>query len=167
MDKVVVQSFVSLLLVGDRLGCSKMVKQYVQESFSIKEVYEKLIKSALYEIGILWEQNKISVADEHLATSISEAILNELYTDVVSEYRENKQVVLACVDGETHQVGLKMVADVFEMNGWDAKYLGSSVPASELIKIIDKFQPEIVGISFSIYFHFDTLKKMVYSIRQD
>lgn len=164
MDKQVIETFVSLLLSGDRLQCSKVVKQYIKDGLSIKEVYESLFKPALYEVGVLWEENKISVADEHLATSISEAILNELYENVVSEERQNRSAILACVEGETHQVGLKMVADIFEMNGWDVKYLGSTMPTLDLVKFIEKYPPDLIGLSLSIYFHLNTLKEMTMTI---
>ena len=60
--------FLENLLIGNRQMCSKIAKQYLSEDHSIKDLYEDVFKEALYEVGLLWENNKISVAVEHMAT---------------------------------------------------------------------------------------------------
>lgn len=73
------------LLEGKRHECSSIVKDYLAENHSFKELYEKVLTVALYEVGRLWEQNQITVAAEHLATAITEGILNELYPKIIPE----------------------------------------------------------------------------------
>lgn len=153
------------LLEGKRNVCSSIVKDYLAENHSVNNLYEKVLKMALYEVGRLWEQNKISVASEHLATAITEGVLNELYPEIIPEKYNGKKVVLACVDKEEHQVGIKMVADVFEMNEWESFFLGTGFPTIELIKFIDKVKPNIIAISLSIYFNFGNLKKMLAELK--
>ena len=141
--------------------CSTIAKQYLSENNSIKELYENVFKQSLYEVGRLWETNKITVATEHLATAITEGILNELYEDLKIPEKNNHKVVLACVDGESHQVGIKMVADVFEMNGWESYFLGTGIPITELVKFIEQTEPAVVAISMSIYFNYRNLLEMI------
>lgn len=149
------------LLNGDRQKCSTIAKQYLSENSSIKDLYENIFRESLYEVGVLWENNKITVATEHMATAIVEGILNELYAELEMQEKQNKKVLLTCVDNELHQVGIKMVADVFEMNGWESKFLGTGIPISELVQFIKQENPEAVAISMSIYFNYQNLLKMV------
>ena len=74
-----VTEYLDNLLLGDRHRCFKVVQQYLSLNPSVIDLYENVIKPALYKIGILWEENKISVASEHLATAITEGILNKLF----------------------------------------------------------------------------------------
>ena len=157
--------YLESLLQGDRLTCSAISKEYLSINYSITDLYENILKVALYEIGRLWETNKISVAAEHLATAITEGILNELFEQLVSPVRMNKKVVLACVENEQHQVGIKMVADTFEMNGWESFFLGAGIPTNELIRYIHEVEPDFVAISLSIYFNFANLFKMIEKLR--
>ena len=120
-----------------------------------------MIRVSLYEVGRLWEINKISVATEHLATAISEGILNELFSQIVSNKRINRKVVVACVENEMHQVGAKMVADTFEMQGWDSYFLGTGIPAAELVRYIHETNPDLIAISLSIYLHFTNFLKLL------
>lgn len=57
----------------------------------VQYLYENIIKKSLYEVGELWESNKITVATEHLASAIVEAILNELYFTIVGGKKNIKE----------------------------------------------------------------------------
>jgi methanogenic corrinoid protein MtbC1 len=161
------KGFLENLLMGNRAECSALAHEYLAQNPSIKDLYEKVFKVALYEVGKLWENNKITVATEHMATAITEGILNELFEQIISSERNNKKVVLACVEGEKHQVGIKMVADMFEMKGWESFFLGAGIPTSELIRFIREVKPDVVAISLSIYFNYANLVRMVEAIRAE
>lgn len=158
------ERYLKSLLEGRRSECSSIVKDYLAEKHSFNELYENVLKIALYEVGRLWEYNKITVAAEHLATAITEGILNELYPYIIPNKYNGKKVVLTCVDKEEHQVGIKMVADVFELNKWESFLLGRGFPTVELIKFIDKIKPDVLAISLSVYFNFGNLKRMLIDI---
>lgn len=159
------KTYLDNLLKGNRKACLQATRQYLQQNDNIPDLYENIFKPALYEVGRLWEQNKISVAAEHMATAITEGILNTLYADIVPDDYNGKKVVLACVEKEEHQVGIKMVADIFEMHEWESFFLGTGFPTSELISFIKVVKPDLVAISLSVYFNFANLKKMVTELK--
>jgi len=155
------------LLQGNRIKCSGIARQFLSNNPSILDLYEQVFKNALYEIGRLWETNQISVATEHMATAITEGILNELFETLVSKKRMNRRVVVACVEHELHQVGVKMVADTFEMYGWESFFLGTGIPIHELIRFIHEVKPDVVAISLTVYFNFASLVKMLENLRAE
>ena len=161
------KEFLQHLLDGNRQRCSALAKQYLSQNPSIKDLYEEIFKEALYEVGTLWEMNKITVATEHLATAITEGILNELYEELNTEESINNKVVLACVENEMHQVGIKMVADVFEMHGWESYYLGTGIPVLELVEYLKQVKPKILAISLSVFFNFKNLLNMINILKQE
>ncbi len=161
-----IERYLKALLDGQRMEAQNLCIEYVHAEKTLKQLYEEVIKPALYEVGKLWERNQISVAEEHLATAITEGILNSFYADIIPEKYNHKKVVLACVEKEEHQVGIKMVADIFEMNQWESFFLGVGFPTIELIKYIKEIQPDILAISISVYFNFSRLKDMIYELRR-
>ena len=162
-----ISTFVQLLLNGDKKTTGETTELHLRDNGqSIIALYETLYKPALYRVGELWEINKISVADEHLATAITESLMNGLFSHIISRERKNKRVVVSCIEGEQHQVGSKMVADVFEMHGWDALYLGANTPLTELIPFLEKNKPEIIAISLAIYWNIPTLEKWVIELTE-
>ena len=42
-------------------------------------------------------------------------------------------MVATCIGGELHEIGIRMVADFFEMEGWDTYYLGANTPADAVV----------------------------------
>lgn len=156
--------YLESLLRGDRAACSSVAQQYLAETPSIKELYENVFKDALYKVGQLWERNKISVATEHLATAITEGILNELYAEFDLAAPVNHKVVLTTAEHEDHQVGIKMVADIFEMQGWETFYLGTGIPAEELIRFIREVDADMLAVSLSVYFNFSSLLQLLEKI---
>jgi MerR family transcriptional regulator, light-induced transcriptional regulator len=161
------ESFLSSLLKGDRKHGSEIAKKYSNSHDNIKQFYEKVVKTSLYKVGELWEYNTITVAAEHLATSLSESIMNDLYEMVISENRVSRKVVLGCVENELHQVGVKMVADIFEMHGWDTFFLGANIPTSELISYSHEIKPDIIALSLTVYSHLPILKNMIREIQSE
>jgi len=158
--------YLKYLLDGKRKEASLLCNQFLDEGNSIKYLYESIMKPALYEVGHLWEQNKISVAAEHLATAITEGILNSLYSQIIPDKYIGNKIVLACVDKEEHQVGIKMVADIFEMNGWESFFLGTGFPTSELVKYIEEIKPQLLALSLSVYFNYKRFLSMLNSLKE-
>lgn len=160
-------NLVPLLLKGDRIRCSQICHEYLESGMSVEDLYENVLKKALYEIGRLWEQNKISVTKEHIATAIAEGILNEIYPQIVTNKKNGRRVLLTTVESELHQVGIKMVADVFEKNNWTSKFLGTGVPLYDLIDYINEFEPDVIAISLSIHFNYPDFLHTIKTIRQN
>ncbi|MEI6107437.1 MAG: cobalamin-dependent protein, partial [Opitutae bacterium] len=109
-----------------------------------------LVQRSLYEVGELWEQNRISVANEHLATAISEGLLNLIYPRLFATPRNGKSAVVTCVANEHHQIGGKMVADLFEFHGWRGYFLGANTPVRDVISLIGEKRAEVVALSVAI-----------------
>ena len=158
-------AFFNSLLQGNRVGCHNIIVEFRKINLSIMVLYEEIFKKSLYRIGQMWEYNKISVVVEHMATSIIEALMNELLPEIMNMERNNKQVVIASVENEEHQVGGKMVADIFEENSWDAYYLGAKTPTVELVRFCDEVKPDLICLSLSVYLNIRFLEKEITAIR--
>lgn len=159
------QNFLKQLLAGNRLECSLIVNKLMNEDVSVQIIYDDLLKKTLYTVGELWEYNKISVATEHLASAIVEGILNEVYLKVVSNFSIHKNVLFSCVENEFHQIGIKMISDIFEMNGWRSYFLGANVPTKEVLLYSKTIPIDLIAISFSIYFHLPDLINLIKKFR--
>lgn len=158
------QEFLDALLKGNHTSCRSLVQSYKENQISLQELYENIIKKAMYDIGELWEYNKISVATEHLASAIVESLLNELYQELPHHKKISKTVITTCVEHEHHQIGIKMVSDIFELNGWNTHFLGSNTPTLELISFIELVKPDLIAVSLSLYFNLPKLLSLIEEI---
>lgn len=156
-----------ILLNGDRNRGLEVVNRLLEEGKDVITIYEGVIKPAMYEVGELWEAGKISVASEHLASAIVETLLGHLYYRIIKNSGTNKMVVVVTsVEEEVHQIGAKMVSDMFEIHGWTSHFLGANTPIDELLDFVTKVNPTIIGLSMSIDLHTRNLEKTILKIRE-
>ncbi|MCL6493292.1 MAG: cobalamin-dependent protein [Ignavibacterium sp.] len=151
--------FYSNLIEGNKDRCSEIVKDLLDEGVDLKEIYVELFQKALYRIGKLWDKNEITIPEEHMATQIIEALLSKFSPAVSAD--SNLKVVVTCIDKEFHEIGAKMVANIFELNGWKTFYLGASVPLRELTKFINNSDPQIIALSWSLYLNLARFLEMI------
>jgi methanogenic corrinoid protein MtbC1 len=141
--------FYNNLVEGNKEKCSEIVKSLLDEKTDLKDIYVELFQNSLYRIGKLWDHNEITIPEEHLATQIVEMLIDKFAPVTTSD--PNKRAVVTCIDKEFHEVGAKMVAHIFELNGWKTYYLGASVPLRELMKFVKQSDPDIIAVSWSLY----------------
>ena len=109
-------------------------------------------------IGELWERNRISVAEEHLATAISHEVAGRVFWRALrAQPRSRERVMMAAVQGEQHVLGLRLAADVLEGAGYDVLYLGPDVPLAALLDACRIHHPDVVGFTVSMSVHVQTM----------
>lgn len=161
------RNYLSWLLAGERQKCSETVSRLINQGLPIRRLHVDLFQASLYEVGELWATNQISVATEHLATAVTEGLLNELSPDIASRDRVGKIVVVAGIEPELHQVGGRIVADTFEMCGWDSFFIGSNVSPAKLTRMVSETRPHLVALSLAMYFNLSALRAAIETLRRE
>lgn len=67
--------------------------------------------------------------------------------------------------GELHEIGMRMVADFFEMRGWDTMFLGANMPMAGVLKAIADRQPDLLAISVTMTFHIPDAARLIGRVR--
>lgn len=146
-------------LKGDR---QKAVQVLLQEGLgggvSPTDLLLRVITPAQREIGRLWESNEVSVADEHVATAISQLAMSHLYSHATPIGLRREHVLIACVDGEWHDMGARVAADVLEHHGFSVCLLGPSVPVADLVRRVRQEAPDVVLLSITMPTHLESLR---------
>lgn len=109
--------YLDALLSSDRRGASALIMDAVEKGTSIRDIYRGVFERTQREVGRLWQMNQISVAQEHFCTAATQMIMSQLYPYIFSGTRKDRGIIVACVGGELHEMGARMVADMFELDG--------------------------------------------------
>ncbi|MDG5817022.1 cobalamin B12-binding domain-containing protein [Chitinispirillales bacterium ANBcel5] len=157
--------FYNALISGNKELCSAIISAFLSKNTDISTLYEHLFKPSLYKVGYEWEQQRLNVAVEHMATSIVEDLMNELLPGMVSLQRKGRNVVLSSVENEEHQLGCRMVADTFEKHGWDTFFTGAKTPITDLITFCETIKPHLICLSLSITSNMPVLLHEIKTIR--
>ncbi|HEX8796138.1 MAG TPA: cobalamin-dependent protein [Polyangiaceae bacterium] len=155
--------FLGFILEGDRREAEAYARR-VFERHGVAFLYEQVIQPALQEVGRLWWANRISVADEHLATNTAQSAVAALYPRFDWPPR-GPRVLLACAAGERHEFGLRMVADLLALDGWDDRFLGGEVPTEDLVHHAKGFDPRVIALSVTLVWHVGVTKDAIDLLR--
>ena len=122
--------YLAALLSVDRHKASQLILDNFRNGLSIQDIYLQVLQPVQYEIGRLWHTGEISVAQEHFASSVTQLVMAQLYPfiSVKGQEKAKGSIVAVCVSGELHEIGIRMVADFFEMEGWSTHFLGANMP---------------------------------------
>ena len=158
--------YLDALLHGDRRrALSVVLDEGLGAGVSVPSLQLGVIQEAQHQVGVLWEQNRLSVAQEHLATSISQLVLAHLYRHLPRSASNGRKVVVACVEGETHELGARMGADFFEMAGYDVRLVGANCPAGSLARLVEEENADLLGLSATLVQQAAALRRTVEQVR--
>lgn len=143
-------AYLTALLAGDVAACRRTVDDLRAGGATVPMVYEGLFRRSLYDVGERWARREASVADEHLATAVTQSLVHSAFPDVFSAERVGRRAVVSCLANERHELGGRMVADVLELAGWDTVFLGADTPLDALVGLVRTKAPDLLLLSLTI-----------------
>ena len=161
------QEYLKEILAGKRKTALEIIMDAFRSGYSIPGLYMDVLQEALYEIGSLWENNRITVADEHLGTAITQFVMSNLYQHLEISGEQMGNSVITGVQGELHQVGANMVSDILESDGWDVMFLGTNVPMDGVLQSIRTHKAKLFGISSTMFFNIPKVIQLVEAVRKE
>lgn len=158
-------AFLDLLLQGRRSEALAIALQARAAGATLPDVYVSIVQEALYAVGRLWETNQITVGVEHMATAIAHYVVDRLYEEV-SIASAVGRILVAGVQGERHQLGASMAANVLEADGWALRYLGTDLPHASVLHALGSFEPDILCISATMLAQVPSMRGLVRAVRE-
>jgi methanogenic corrinoid protein MtbC1 len=160
------EHFVHAQLVGDRREAVRVIiEEGIAGGTSINELQAGVVQAAQVQIGQLWQQQRVTIAQEHMATAISQVALAALFERATSKTRLGKKLVISCPEGEEHELPARLVADFLELEGFDVRFLGANVPHDALVHCVQREKPDAVGLSLTMAVNVDSLRTAIERIR--
>jgi MerR family transcriptional regulator, light-induced transcriptional regulator len=151
---------------GNRQAALALVLEAVRQGHPVIDLYAEVLQAAMYRIGRLWEENRISVAQEHMATAITQFVMAQLYPLIELPQNSSEKIVITGVPGEFHQVGANMIADVLEASGWDVRFLGTDTPSKGVLDAVEEHEARILGISATMLFSVPQVIRLAEQVRE-
>lgn len=160
------QRFVEAQLAGDRREAVRIaIEDAIGNGARVVDVQALVIAAAQEQIGKLWQANRISIAQEHLATGISQLVLARLFDFHPPAKRNGKIVAIACVAGEHHDLPARLVSDFLDIAGFTVRCYGADVPTDHLLAVLAASTPHLLALSVTMSFHVPALRDAVAQVR--
>ncbi len=159
------QKYIDALLNGNRRKAREIIFDAIENGVEIKNIYLNVFQLAQYQIGQMWLKQEISVAKEHYCTAATQSIIAQMYPYIFSEEKKDLHFVGACIGGELHEIGIRIVADFFEMDGWDTYYIGANTPVSAILQALKEEKVDVLGLSATIFLHLSKLAATIDKVK--
>jgi methanogenic corrinoid protein MtbC1 len=155
----ILERYLDALLKGDRTSCRSVIEKTLQTGIPANSVYVDIIWPIMVEIDDLSRADRITPNQEHLATRINRTIVDQLQNKLPRRPVKNKKIVVCCADIESQELGAQIMADLFESDGWEVKFLGGGLTNDDILAFVHEYAPDILLI-------YGTAPKQAPSIRR-
>jgi methanogenic corrinoid protein MtbC1 len=156
--------YIAACLEGDTRQAIGLVTE-AAASDSVEEVYLDVMLPALREIGRMWHRAEASVAEERVVTETTRRLMALLTHARACAPATGKTVVTAAVAGNAHDVGVRAVADLFELAGWRSLCLGADAPPGEVANAVQFFGADLVVLGTTLTTQLKSLEATIAAIR--
>lgn len=110
------------------------------------QLIENLIIPLVYEIGDLWHEGDIRVANEHLASAVIRSFLANLIEQHIPS--ENAPLIISATPrGQDHELGALIAGVTAASVGYKVIYLGPNLPVEEIAAVTDNLDAKVVALS--------------------
>jgi len=136
--------YLSSLLDGDRQACRRVVEETLQKGVPANGIYVDMIWPITATIEKLLRQDRITSVQEHLATRINRTIVDQLQNKLPKRPARCKKVAICCAENELQELGAQMMADLFESDGWEVRFLGGGLTNDDVFSFVNDYAPDLL-----------------------
>ncbi len=159
------RKYLDLLLDARRQEAMHVITSEVERGLPVGDAYVDVLQPVMYEVGRLWQTDEIDIATEHYVTAATQLLMARLFPQAMATRRISRSMVGCCLGSELHELGMRMVCDVFEFEGWDTYFLGAITPTGSLVKVIRDRKPDLVCISATMAFGLPGIRTLIRELR--
>ena len=161
------QRFLEEVLQGDVEAARRNVLSADEVGMPIWQTFSQIIEPALIEVGNGWERGTILVAQEKTVSEVVRDLIAELAHRHTTGETHGPAIVAACVAGERHELGLRMIVALLRASGRRVHYLGADVDTQFLVQAIRLRRPAAVLLSARLDTHMQAVEAAVSAIQAE
>jgi len=154
------------VLEGNSRQAIDLIVQAVSEGLSIQDAYSHVLLPIQREVGRMWHLSEISIAEEHYVTATTERAMSILTYRAAPKPFNELTVVSAAVANNVHSIGVRAVADFFELDGWRSICLGADAPTADIVRAVEDFHSDLLLLSASMSTQLKTVRDVIEQVRQ-
>lgn len=118
------------------------------------------------ESGRLWQYGRMSVEEEHRRSAIVNALIHQTALPDRTAPAAGS-VLLLCAPGEQHDIGLKMIAQLARLDGWDVVLPGRAQTAEQIYVMVLDRRPDVLVLSASLTASVCALVPLIARVKSD
>lgn len=158
-------AFMDLAMQGRLEEAEHLLLQADLDGLDPERMFFDVMQPALVRVGDLWEAGALSVHQEKEISEICREVVTEITLRHAAGSVDGPLLIAACVEGERHELGLRMVHGLLRMEGYRMRYLGPDVATRFLLDAIEDSHPDAVLLTATLDCNFVACRHAIEAIR--
>jgi methanogenic corrinoid protein MtbC1 len=158
--------FLEQVLERDYTGAFRSIVAADDLGVPLVTQFGEVLAPALHEVGDRWQHGDLLVSQEKEVSELSRDVIAELSWRHAHVRPGGPSIVAGCVQGERHELGLRMTTGLLRAEGWMVHYLGADVAPQFLLESTRLHRAAAVLLSITMEDHFEALTTAIATLRQ-
>jgi len=158
--------YLQKILEGNAADAVSLATRAVGEGLSPQALYMQVLLPAQREVGRLWHAGELSVAEEHMVTAVTQRTMSVVISQAAPVPANGHTAVFAAVSGNVHDIGLRALADLYQLAGWRVIYVGSDVPMLDLPTLLSFYEADLLMLGATLATHIPRIEQAIAAIRE-
>jgi methanogenic corrinoid protein MtbC1 len=155
------ESFLRQALNGNQSAAYQTIIAADDLGLPLTRLFREVLQPALTELGRRWERGELLVAQEKEVSELARDLIADLSLRHARTPTNGPTLVAACVEGERHELGLRMICGLFRAEGYAVHYLGADVAPRFLLEAAQLHRPAVILLSAKLALNLPAVKDAV------
>jgi methanogenic corrinoid protein MtbC1 len=148
-DKLV-SEFLRRSASGELDNARQAILDAANAGLPLERLFGEVLVPALFEAGVRWQRGELMVAQEKEISEVARELITELTLRHSFTNSSAPVLVAACVEGEHHELGLRMICGLLRARGFTIHFLGGNVAPRFLQESVSLHRPAAVLLSATL-----------------
>ncbi len=117
------------------------------------------------EIGRMWQMAEVHTAEEHYASHVVERAMAAIRNAAPCQPGCGRRVLTVAATGNLHELGIRMIKDAFELDGWTAVHVGTGIPGLDVAAAVQHFEADLLAVSTTMTLHLSATADLIAAVR--
>lgn len=164
----------TLKILSDAIidGSVEAVRQQVQkalnENISAREILNEGLLKGMDEVGALFKDGEMFVPEVLVSAKAMQAGVDIIKPVLLSDgVPPSAKILTVTVEGDLHDIGIKLVGIMLEGAGFEVVNIGVDVPTSKIIEKVKEIRPQIIGLSAMLTTTMASMKGVIEELERE
>lgn len=142
-----------------------LIRDALAQGLPIPDLHDHVLTKVQREIGRMWLMGEIPIADEHYGSLLVGRALDMVQERLPRAAAGAPRVLTMAVGGNLHALGIRVIAQRFQLDGWQVVDLGSNMPVEDLAWALTDRPVQLLAMSASMTLHVSAAANAVARLR--
>lgn len=164
----ILETIAESLIDGDVESVKDNVNAAVSEGLAASTILNEGLLAGMDEVGVLFKEGEMFVPEVLVAAKAMQAGVEILKPMLAASGRKpSARIMTVTVEGDLHDIGVKLVGMMMEGAGFEVVNIGVDVPASVIVEKVMELKPDVIGLSAMLTTTMTKMKEVIDALRNE